>query len=253
MDKRLTTIGIILLFVGVLLLVGASQTTLSALPNANNTLSERAYLPANTIGYYALPVSAPSFVGVGFNSTAPIDFYIVNSSAYEKMKPLVEANASLRNLSVALEGNGIIDAMWHASKGIFPYESDYGGLFPAPNYSIENTTVLINDTYYLLFQNEPATNQTLVLYSIIVTPASALGLSSIAPEGFGIIGAFLVLVGISLTVFGLIRKGNPQETVRDREVERIFAEQEKKQRLRKKDVPMRRSKHKTVVRKRRRR
>src|SRR5271155_1284 len=142
MDKRLAVIGGIMFIAGVLMVVVSTQSVLSALPNSNNTFTQKAYVPANSVVYYPIQLISASFIAIGFNSTTPLSFYLVNSSAYAKFLPYIKSNESLRNISDELEGKGVVVIMLNASKGIFPYQTGYSGLFPAPNYSIQNTTIL---------------------------------------------------------------------------------------------------------------
>jgi hypothetical protein len=242
MDRRLLIIGAILLLAGLVMVFGSSQATLAALPNENSTNTQRAYIPANTVAYYPITLVSVSFVGIGYNATTPVSFYLVNSSAYNAMLPAIHDNESLKNISISLEGKGVVAAQWDSAKGIFPWQASYSGIFPPPNYSEENVTLLPNDTYFILFQSGSTSNSTLIAYSIITTPASDLGISSFAAAGFGVVGAFLVLAGLALCVYALIRKGDDPETLREKEVDRIFADIEKKKRPRKK------SRYRTVVR-----
>ena len=222
MDKKLLGIGIVLLIVGALLSTGSYQATQSIFPNANNTVTAKALLAPHLIAYSPLYLNTTSFVSMGYNSSNTISFYLVNGSAFTRLLPLIDANRSLIGNATALEGKGVFFIVYNQSRGIYPYQTVYGNLFPVPTYQNTNSSVLLSGTYYLIFENDAGAN-TIVAYSSLAKPASSVSIIASSSAGFGLVGAFLVLAGLVLMVYSFISRRNVQEQLKQEEIDRMYS------------------------------
>jgi hypothetical protein len=223
MDKRLFGIGVMLLLVGILLAAASEQATQAVLPNANNTQTDRAILGNYLSGYIALPVNSTSLVDFEYTSINATDFYMVNDSAFGKLLPLINANKSIRSAAMALEGNGLMIAYLNQTKGSFPYDASFSGILPTPNYTSANTSVLAPGLYYVVFTNDKNAPN-MVLYSVLVRPISAVGISQSSSAGFGVIGDVIVLAGLVLMVYSFFTKRENELPKLQQDIDRMYDE-----------------------------
>lgn len=234
MNKRLLFIGVLLFLFGLLLSYESGQQFLSNLSSPNDTVAGQFYLGPNVTGYLPVAFNSPSLMEVSYNSTNAINFYIVNSSAFYAMEQYLNSTNTLSQEAVAFEGRGTVMIIKNEATGVFPYQSAYAGIFPMPNYSSTNESVLPPDEYYTLFRNPGASNA-LIFYSLFSKPVSSIGITSGGVFGYGIMSALFLIGGFALCVYALFMKRDDKETVREKEesVDKMYEEIERKEPKRK--------------------
>lgn len=249
MDKKLLGIGIVLLLVGGLLAFASSQATQAALPNPNNTQTDRAILGNYSVGYIPLQINQTSIVDLEYTSVNATDFFIANQSAYQELLPFIDQNGSstfndLSNASgraQSLEGNGILIAYINQTKGAYPYDPSFAGILPQPNYTSQSSGVLGPGTYYAIFANSEG-SPNLVLYSVLARPVSTVGIAETSSAGLGVIGDILVLAGFVLAIYALFARKDPNTPTLQQDIDKMYA-----------DLGMEKKKAKAPARKKRRR
>ncbi|MGC8699399.1 MAG: hypothetical protein ACP5RK_00120 [Candidatus Micrarchaeia archaeon] len=130
-----------------------------------------------------------------YNSTEPVNFYVVNESVYRVYK-LVPPRDFPTNIS------GVYEAILNSRSGMF---SNFIKLNKTQNLVVYNTTGLANGTYYMLFSNVGN-----VLANVSVVYINQKNNRSYGYEymfAFGGVAAVLFLAGLALILYGFIKAG----------------------------------------------
>ena len=166
----------------------------------------------NDVGSIRILMGGASFLPSG------IDFYLVDSSAFESLKPYLDSDSLMTN-AVDLEDRGVIfivkyqtsEYYWSFEKSPMATSSGLksNGLIDKSLYSA-GLDYIKKDTYHMIFKNN--FNSTIrVLYSIDELPQpsifSILGPSSFILIIIGIImffscGIYLLVIGMSTSLYG---------------------------------------------------
>ncbi len=228
MNRRLLIIGILLLLFGLVSAYESGQQFLGNISSPNNTETSEFLLMANSTWYTPLYFNSSSFMEVGYNSTNTLNFYILNSSAFTAVAPSLNSTNALYSGVSSHEGSGVIGVFSNDSKGVFPYQDSYAGIFPAPNYSAPNSTFLQAGTYYIVFRN-PQSSNTLVFYSLFIRPIGALSLTSNSVFGYGLVSGILLIAGFALSVYSLFIRKEPktEAKITEEKAQQAYAEIEK--------------------------
>lgn len=230
MDKRLLLLGI-LLFIAGFVIAASSYNPTSFLSTSTQSIA----IAPNSIIYSPVTLNSTGFLSVVYESgSTPIDFYVMNQSAFSSIETYIKAGTLTPNLTAPLEGKGLLLAVRNSTGGIFPYNSSYNSIGPQSLlYLSGNSTVLQGGTYYVVYQNPGssaanATYRTVIPNSGLLLPnskaSSSLGLA-------GIVSALLVLVGIVLTILSFMRskKEGPSAVKREEEIAAIYKDIETRQ------------------------
>ncbi|MEM3839253.1 MAG: hypothetical protein QXF01_01600 [Candidatus Micrarchaeaceae archaeon] len=233
MNRRLLLFGILLLLFGVISAYESGQQFIYGIANPNNTVSSATSLNASTAAYLPIKVNQTSLLEFGYNSSSPINLYILNSSAF--IAALQDMDPNALGHEVALyEGKGTLYVENKSASGIFPYEQSYVGYVPAPAYST-NSLYVTPGIYYIVLSN-PGNSIASVSYSYINRPLSSLNLSNGSIFGYGLIGGILLVLGFVLVIYSLFLKGKPKEdseTVNEANVDNIYSSIEAKKKAKK--------------------
>jgi len=161
---------------------------------------------------------------LSFNSSAGVDFYLANATAFGQISAAKASNQSARGVALGLEGKGVYELCNQTTSGSFPYTNIENTT--APCY-LQNVTAFQSGTYYALFANS---GNATVQIGVTSMPVALTKLeSSINSVGTYSIFAFLMFVcGIGLIVYSLISKGRQrEEQAMDQEAAAEYARIEK--------------------------
>ncbi len=209
----------ILMFIAGFLITGLSYNPSSYISSSSHTVS----LAPNALVYSAVTLNSTGFISTVYSSSpSPINFYIVNQSAFSAIKPYLESEYLPAGTMRSLEGKGLLFEVNNATSGIFPYNISYNSMgYKAPSYLSNNSLVLQGGTYYLVYQN-PGANYSNATYKYVVPGTGLLPgkTSAISEISLAVtISALLVLVGVVLVVFSLIRPGRESKSASEKEAE----------------------------------
>ena len=151
MDKRIVYSGIVLILLS---LVAAFfySSYLFQIPTFSNI---GIVLAPNMTSSTAFQVNQSSLITLTYNSTEPIDAYIINSPAYVDAIAIIKNSYKLRQMVLMLEGNGTLGVYLNSTFGIFSnglYASNSTINIGKPAYSASPNDYA-NGTYYLILQN----------------------------------------------------------------------------------------------------
>ena len=226
MRKSVLFVGIALLIIGIVIVIVAVPTTL---PNTFGSQINQMQLHVgpNAINYVSMYLNNTGLIGVTFNATNPVDFYLVTSVVFNQVSASKNASA----VAPSLYGNGVYEAYLNATLGVFPPIATNSFLPPA---YFANVTQLPAGTYYALFYNG-GNRSAEVSTRYISLPASQLqaSVSSIGTSagGIGIILCFVGLIVIITALF-LKAKPNPKELNEDAEAQKEYEQIEKAEKKR---------------------
>ncbi len=236
MDKRIVYSGIVLILLS---LVAAFfySSYLFQIPTFSNI---GIVLAPNMTSSTAFQVNQSSLITLTYNSTEPIDAYIINSPAYVDAIAIIKNSYKLRQMVLMLEGNGTLGVYLNSTFGIFSnglYASNSTINIGKPAYSASPNDYA-NGTYYLILQNfgnkeanvtviETVNNNIYQKVGSIVYDSTLVGI--------------LFISGIGIIAFGVIRKskakvpiGKDDEAMSNNRQEEIEVRKENKKKRKQK-------------------
>ena len=220
MDRRVVILGILLLILGLALAYLSVQSLFSGIPNYISATQSVQMRPASDL---AIPISIynSSILQIAYNSSVPVGFYLLNSSAYGMAYPK-SANSLIQNITM-YEGRGVIFIINSSGHGTFPYIQNLT-LSTAPEYW-DNASVLGKGTYYAVFQNYGNKSST-VSYTILNRSIASLSSSE---EGYSygslygnLFGTLFFVAGLVLIFYGFFMSGSKKEEADDDEAGQIY-------------------------------
>ncbi len=231
MDKRLMLLGIMMIISG-FLITGLSYNPSSYISSSSQTVS----LAPNALVYSAVKLNATGFISIVYSSSpSPINFYLMNQSAFSAIRPYIDSEYLPASTVRSLEGKGLLFEVDNSTSGIFPYNISYNSIgYKAPSYLSGNSLILQGGIYYLVYQN-PGAGYSNTTYKYVVPAAGLLPGNGSSPSGISLTGTFsalLVLAGVVLAVLSLIRSGKEGKSSAetDEKIARIYMHIEKKRR-----------------------
>lgn len=142
-------------------------------------------------------LSNSNLTTIVYNSTEPVNFYVVDGSAYGVYK-LMPPKEFPTNIS------GVYEAILNSRSGMF---SNFIKLNKTGNLAVYNITGLANGTYYMLFSN---VGNVLANVSIIYISQNS-NRSYWDMFVFGGVAAVLFLAGLALILYGFIKAGREKK------------------------------------------
>jgi len=193
MRKKIIYIGI-LLIIASLALAYQGASALFQIPAYYST---RAVISPNVTASSPFTYNESAYITLVFNSTSPINFYVVNESAYAQIKNLRLNTSNIEQI------RGISEIKLNTYNGIF---SNLIALNEnsALLYNISN---LKNGTYYALFENAGNKTANLTILYIFQKKGSSFN----AIFGYGGASAVLLILGTILIIYGFILKSGSKE------------------------------------------
>ncbi len=201
MNKKFLYIGIMLLVLGVVVSFFSLGVELPS--QFSRPVPQSVSVGPGSTDYQALYLNQSGILEVVFNSSAPLDFYLANASAFASINASGSPSAA-RNAAIRLEGNGVFAFYADAKNGTFPYLGYQGIARPA--YASNATVVLPAGQYYSIFANNGTTAASVTIAESPITLSKLQAGSSSVIKYVGASGV-MFLVGLGLIVFSFFAKG----------------------------------------------
>ena len=188
-----------IIYIGILLIIASlaiAYQGASALFQIPTYYSTRAVISPNVTASSPFTYNESTYITLIFNSTSPINFYVVNESAYDQVKNL-RLNTSIEQI------RGISEIKLNTYNGIF------SNLIALNENSVllYNTSNLKNGTYYAIFENTGNKTANLTILYIFQKKSSSFN----AIFGYGSVSAILLISGTVLIIYGFILKSESNE------------------------------------------
>ncbi len=241
MDRRIVIIGIILVILSFFIASAVIQPELLSQQNYNNTYINKIIVAPNSVVSAGISLSNASILVISYTSTIPINFYFVNKSGTYAFRNVSSNLSKEYNILSSIEGNGLYIGINDSFMGTtYPYNtnlSSYG--YKKPFYVFGNNATqqgnieYHNGTYYAEFYNHNNSYAnvtykyyTYSLYNITNTAGSYE--NAFVPGS--LITSIIFIVGIILTVYGLLSKKDSKQTEEkvNKEVYELYAKLESK-------------------------
>lgn len=257
MDKRFIYAGLVLVVIAIVSIIivfdtvsSVSQASPSILKVINFTVGSNSY-------YYSGFAANGSYIVLALiSSKAPLNFYLLNGSAFSEWashmgsNTSVAANASGFAYAKGLIGKGMVTIFRNATNVTMPYISNYAILSPyyqsnASNISIGELPrgkyyVVADNTFGSASHNSPV-NSTMLIYSPDITVSSLKSYGYTVVAG-GTVSVLAIISGIVLLIIGLLKhgpKGSEGKTARifedgapsamsDEEINKVYDKIERK-------------------------
>lgn len=220
MDKRIFGLGFLLLIVGIIMAYASVQSIFSNIPNYISSTQTLA-VQSRSVLFVPIRINNESILQIVYNSTVPINFFLMNSTA---KNALPQSNSTIGNVTY-LQGNGLIYAIDNSTHGMFPYITNIS-LAQVPNYWYRNQTIIGNGTYYAVFQNYENKSNT-VFYTMlnrsVVSLASSEQNYSYGNIVLNIFSTLAVIAGIIVMFYALFMKPKKIEEQEGKDVERLYS------------------------------
>ena len=221
MDKKIFGLGLLLLLAGIIMAYASVQSIFSNIPNYISSTQTLALQPRS--GFFVpIKISNDSILQIVYNSTVPINFFLINSTA-KGMLP--KTNLTGIGNATYLQGNGLIYSIYNSTHGMFPYILNVS-LAQVPDYWYKNQTIVGNGTYYAVFQNYENRSNT-VFYTMLNRSVSSLSSSeqnySYGNITLNILSTLAVIAGIIVMFYALFMKPKKAEEQEEKQAERIYA------------------------------
>jgi hypothetical protein len=191
MRRNLLYVGVLLFVIGILVVIFAFP---SAMPsNVITPLQKQLLINSSGMGYVQFTLNQTGLVEALFRSSAPVDFYFANTTAFNKIYGAGVANGSARMMAISLQGDGVYEVYEDTLDGAFPF--NYTNVTEA-NYLQENVSLLQSGAYYAIFSN---INNGTAGISLLYATANSTALRSAfdTMSLYGLSAVFLFLAGLA--------------------------------------------------------
>ncbi len=221
LNKKMLVVGILLMLLSAI--IGGTAYT-SAFNGAATTDHEGLALHPSSSIYVSLNVNSSESPLLLYYSSAPVDFYLLNSTAFNSIEPYLSNSSRISALAGIMEGKGVMEVFSNSTLGVFPYTKNYSTIsFPPPSYTINGTIPAANATYYIIYSNK-GTEYANISYTAIYLPrvsSDAYVKSAFAWQS--VASGLLFLTGVIISILSFIL-GNKKagEKERDTEAEKIY-------------------------------
>ncbi|MDE1873723.1 MAG: hypothetical protein KGI04_01215 [Candidatus Micrarchaeota archaeon] len=205
MKKKFLYIGLALLIVAIAVFVVAPG---SVIPGAFPAPIPRSLsVGSGSLDSIAMTLNQSGIVIVTFNSSANVDLYVANATAFGAIRGAQMSNYSARSAALALEGGGVYEVYEDSGSGAFPY-TGYPNV-TAPAYLL-NISLMPPGTYYAMFYNPGAASANL---SVSYLPVS---LAQIQSGGSSVLAylavSFIIFVaGLGFVIYSFLAKEKATE------------------------------------------
>ncbi len=213
MDRRILAFGILLMLVGVIVGSAAMNSSLGDL-GVHGTV-----LAPGTAASMSMQLNRSSEAVLSYNSTAPIDFYFMDSSAFA-MLPQNGSAHGIRGIAASMNGNGIYFSSVNRSYGGFVYTGENATaefIGPQNNGSgISGPVTLKNGTYYAVYADNYPYAANVVTGFNYINPQSIPASVSFA--------GLMFMAGVIAVILSFLRKGKGNAEPREEEIRRAYDE-----------------------------
>ncbi|MGC8662725.1 MAG: hypothetical protein ACP5RT_02990 [Candidatus Micrarchaeia archaeon] len=193
MKKKLIYSGLLL----ILFSIFVSYNVSSAIFQIPKYISTQFIISPNMSVASQIFISTSNITTVVYNSTEPINFYLINKNAYERLEG-IPANKIQFNIS------GVYEVLLNSKSGAFESMMEFN---KSKNLVVYNVSSISNGTYYLLFSNVGnSTANVFVMYAVQKSNENYQDLFS-----FGSISAILLLAGVTLVIYGIMGRNEKEK------------------------------------------
>jgi hypothetical protein len=199
MRKRLLYFGVLMFLAGVAAAF-MSFSSLQAISPAGAPTVRQLTLGPGALRGVPLVLNQSSVLFLTYNSSAAVDFYLANQSAFAAMGAAGANGIGARGVAVGMEGMGIYAIYENASLASFPY----AGGSAAPAYS-SNTITFPAGTYYAIF-GDRGSGAANVTASYAALGAAKFDSAAIFTLAYGGISFLLLAAGFIVAVAALFMK-----------------------------------------------
>jgi hypothetical protein len=198
MRKRLLYLGVLMFLAGMAVaLMSVSSLQAISSSGASPTVGQLALNPG-ALRDVPVPLNQTSILVFSYNSSAEVDFYLANQSAFAAMDAAGANGTSARRIAAGLEGKGIYAIYENASLASFPYASG-----PVAPVYLSNASALPAGTYYAVFGSGGAAT---VVTSYTALGAAEFGSAAVSTLAYGGISTLLLAAGFLLAVVSFFMK-----------------------------------------------
>lgn len=231
MNKKILVVGILVIIFSILIAATGAPNPYAYLSNIPpGGISMR----PNSVSYFSVPLNASAILTGTYVSSNAIDFYVLNSTAFNKMNPANSPINGILNQATSLEGKGVFYILLNGTRGVFPAQQNSTNVnVQKPFYTINSTPILSNGTYFLLFVNKMnrSTNVSYYIVAQPITPSTTRsylsGLSS-----FGIVSGILFISGFIIVFLSFLRGGkSDKEKLTESEIQNLYKKIEKREKI----------------------
>jgi hypothetical protein len=231
MIKKVVYVGLALILISIVIAVAGSYIGSNSLQGLENQVSrQNLTIAADTFQYLQLNnPNASSLVVIAEHSSAPVNVYLFNSSAFAQWKAAMSSNAVVSGIHDALEfkGKGAFYVFDNSTMALMPYngtttyqasQQNATGLSPHPLY-YPSSVLLPVGTYYLVIDNgegSASMSQSVsskVAYSAPIPEQNVTNLviSPVAKElafaaAFGTVVFLMFIAGAVITIWGVFKR-----------------------------------------------
>ncbi len=203
--KKILYIGLALVVIGIAVAFLSPGVALPAI--FPSPVSHNITVMAGALGSLPIYLNESGLAILTFNSSAPVDFYLTNSTAFASISAASQTNSSPRLAAIGLEGNGVYELYQSSTSGVFPYTNLPN--VTAPAYLL-NVSLLQPGTYYALFYNTGNASAR-VSAALLPLSLSAIQSGETSIGAYFGVAAILFIVGVALSIFAFVSKGKQKE------------------------------------------
>ena len=234
-NKKMLVIGMLFMLLGV---VVGGMTYSSTFNTSSNVSREALALHPSSSIYVKLTTNSSTTPSLFYYSSSPLDFYFVNSTAFESIEPYLNNSGEVANIITSLEGKGVLEVFNNSASGVFPYTKNYSQLnpqmpvFPIPAYTINGTIPTKDATYYVIYNNKGSSFINVSYVTVYLPTTSTESYYKSAFELPSIIAGLSFLVGLILFMLSFIYKNKGMsEKESDAEALKLYKKLEGKQKV----------------------
>ncbi len=195
MDRRMLWIGIIIFIAG----LGIAYLSFpSPYISANNGKQYDIMLLADSGMYAPLQMNGTGAMSVSFISSSPIDFYLLNGSAFSMAGRYVQNPGNFSASVNEIKGKGIIYSEMNSTSS-----STLNSTNSSAGYG-QVDWLVYNGTYYLVFEN-PSNVSTALSYYVVIQDFG-IGPGPEVSTGGSVFAVLLVIAGVAIAAYGIFRR-----------------------------------------------
>lgn len=199
MRKRLLYLGVLMFLVGMAAAFMSVSSLQAISPSGASPTVGQLALGSGALRGVPMQLNQTSILVFSYNSSAEVDFYLANQSAFAAMSAAGANGTSARLIAAGLEGRGIYAIYENASLASFPYASG-----PVAPVYLSNASTLPAGTYYAVFGSGGGAASVVTSYTAL--GATEFGSSAVSTLAYGGISTLLLAAGFILAVVSLFMK-----------------------------------------------
>ena len=219
LNKKMLVIGILLILFSVVI---GGMTYSASFSSATTANREGLSLQPSSSIYVRLAVNSSSTPLLLYYSSAPVDFYLVNSTAFSSVEPYLSNASKTADLMRSLEGTGVMEVFSNSSLGVFPYTENLSRNFPPPSYTINGTIPAENATYYLIYSNKGSSYVNISYTYMYIPTVNSVPYAKRAFELPSIAAGLLFIAGLVISILSFLSGKRVSEKESDKEATRLY-------------------------------